>query len=265
MTTIRITTIQAPNQDFIIREISAHLARRLGITVEFLAEAPWQERERLLDAGQVEIGWICGLPYVWKADRGRPELELLVAPVMLGDRYQNRPIYFSDVIVRRESRYDGFEGLRGGRWAYNEPRSQSGYNITRYHLARIGAERGFFATSIESGSHLRSIEMVLDGTVDASAIDSTVLELARDQDERIKDELRVLASLGPSPIPPLVIHRRVEKSLRVAIRNALLEMHKEEEGRSLLARGRIRRLQQVRDEDYDPIRIMAREANVVRL
>ncbi|HLC05315.1 MAG TPA: PhnD/SsuA/transferrin family substrate-binding protein [Anaerolineales bacterium] len=264
MSTIRITTIQAPNQEFIIQELSAYIARRLGITTEFLVEAPWQERERLLDAGQVEIAWICGLPYVWKAELGTPELELLVAPVMQGERYQDRPIYYSDVIMRRESRYERFEDLRGGRWAYNEPHSHSGYNVTRHHLAGIGAERDFFATTIESGSHERSIEMVIDGIVDASAIDSTVLELARDTDDRIRTDLRVLTSLGPSPIPPLVILKRVEDGLREDIRKALVEMHLQEEGRRILDKGKIKRLQAVRDEDYDPIRKMALEAKNVR-
>jgi phosphonate transport system substrate-binding protein len=264
MHTIRITTIQAPNQDIVIREICSYLAERLGMETEFVIDAPWQERERLLDSGDVQVAWICGLPYVWKADRGWPELELLAAPVMQGDRYQDRPIYFSDVIVKRGSTYRGFEDLRDSRWAYNEPHSHSGYNIPRSTLARLDARDGFFATAIESGSHERSIEMVLDGSVDASAIDSTVLELARDSDDRIAKGLRVLSNLGPSPIPPLVILRRVEATLRERIRTALVEMHMQEDGRRILDKGRIKRLQPVSDKDYDPIRLMAREAASVR-
>ena len=265
MKTIRITTIQAPNQDFIVREISSYLARRLVIETEFVIDAPWQERQRLLDIGEVDIAWICGLPYVWRADRGRPELELLVAPVMQGERYQDRPIYFSDVIVRRESHHRNFGDLRGARWAYNEPHSHSGYNVTLAALAALGARWDFFATAIESGSHEGSIEMVIDGTAEASAIDSTVLELARDIDVRIDNELRVLTSLGPSPIPPFVILKSVKSSLRTAVRKALTEMHNEKDGRLILGEGKIRRLQAVDDEDYNPIRLMAREALNIRL
>jgi phosphonate transport system substrate-binding protein len=170
VTAVRITTIQSLNQDIVIQDIAAYLARALEIETEFVIDMPWQEREPLLDAGDVQIAWICGLPYVWKADIGRRALELLAAPGMRAERYLDRPIYFSDVIEKRGSRYQSFEDLRGARRADNEPRSHSGHNIAPATLAAMGARRGFFEVTIESGSHLRSIEMVRDGSVDASDI-----------------------------------------------------------------------------------------------
>src|SRR5437867_10503703 len=44
---------------------------------------PWPSREQMLDRGDAHIGFICGLPYVWKADSAAPQVELLAAPVML--------------------------------------------------------------------------------------------------------------------------------------------------------------------------------------
>jgi phosphonate transport system substrate-binding protein len=29
----------------------------------------WQERLRRFDAGRIQVAWMCGLPYVWRADR----------------------------------------------------------------------------------------------------------------------------------------------------------------------------------------------------
>jgi phosphonate transport system substrate-binding protein len=263
MDKIRFTTIQAPNQEFIIEQICSYVGKRLGIQTEFVGNIPWEARERLFDSGQVQVAWICGLPYIWKADQGSIGLELLVAPVMQGARYHDLPIYFSDVIVRRERGYRSFADLRGASWSYNEPHSQSGYNITRYTLARMGARRGYFGKAIQAGSHQASIRMVLDGKVDASAIDSTVLEIENDLDARIGADLRVLTSLGPSPIPPLVILKSVEPGLRAEIRQALSEMHGEGEGRRILTGGKIKRLAIVKDEDYDLIREMAREAETV--
>jgi phosphonate transport system substrate-binding protein len=75
MTTMQIlktTSIQAVNADFICQMITDYIAARLDIRTEFVGDIPWQERERLLDAGQIHVGWICGLPYVRKADQDRP-------------------------------------------------------------------------------------------------------------------------------------------------------------------------------------------------
>jgi len=265
MANIKFTSIQAPNQDFFIHQISSYVGKRLKIRTEFVGNVTWKERERLFDSGQVEVAWICGLPYVWKADQGKIKLELLAAPVMQDARYQNRPVYYSDVIVRREREYQIFGDLRGARWAYNEPHSHSGYNITLYHLARMGEHRGYFGRAIQAGSHQASIEMVINGEVDAAAIDSTVLAIEGDLDERIGAELRILTSLGPSPIPPLVILKSVESGLRAKIRDMLLGMHNKEDGRRILNGGKIKRFDVVKDEDYDLIREMTQEARGVKL
>ncbi|HEX3202938.1 MAG TPA: hypothetical protein VHW42_13520 [Actinomycetes bacterium] len=47
---------------------------------------------------------ICGLPYVWLADRHPPPVEPLAAPVLAGERYGGRPVSYSDVIVHHDSR-----------------------------------------------------------------------------------------------------------------------------------------------------------------
>ncbi|MEJ2750807.1 MAG: PhnD/SsuA/transferrin family substrate-binding protein [Anaerolineae bacterium] len=122
------SSCQAPNADFLIRDLADYVGRRLHIPTQFVNDIPWPERERRLDAGEIDICWICGLPYVLKADRPEAVIELLAAPVMAGARYQDRPVYFSDVVVHRDSPFRRFADLRGASWAYNEPGSQSGYN-----------------------------------------------------------------------------------------------------------------------------------------
>jgi phosphonate transport system substrate-binding protein len=265
MATLRFTTIQAPNQDFIIAQVCEYLSSRLGLETEFVIDLPWQERARRLDAGLIEVAWICGLPYIERVNHLNPSLELLAAPVMAAPRYQDSPVYFSDVIVRQESPYKSFEDLRGARWAYNEPHSHSGYNITRYYLARLGAYQGFFGSAVQAGSHQRSIQMVVQGDIDAAAIDSTVLELELERDPSLESRLRLIASLGPSPIPPLVVVNRIPLALRLELRQALLEMHQEQGGRRVLSAGKMARYAAVTDADYDPIREMTREAHPVHL
>jgi phosphonate transport system substrate-binding protein len=259
------TTIQAPIQDFIIEDLASYIASRLGIPSQFIIDVSWQEREHRIDSGDIDVAWICGLPYVVKADRGELELELLAAPVMAGERYQDQAIYFSDVIVRSESQYHSFADLRGTTWTYNEPGSQSGYNITRYHLAKIDAPNPFFGRVSEGGSHDNCIQLVLNGDADAAAIDSTVLDLTFERDSHLNDQLRIVATLGPSPIPPLVISRCLDPEIREGIRALILEMHEDPDGCLILERGKIRRFQRVRDSDYDPIRIMAQAARDIQL
>jgi phosphonate transport system substrate-binding protein len=180
-------------------------------------------------------------------------------------RYANRPIYYSDVIVLRESRHSTFEDLRGGSWAFNEPGSHSGYNLVRYHLAKLGNFQGYFSRVLEAGSHQEALDLVLRGRVDAAAIDSTVLELEMRRRPEIEARLRIVDVMGPSPIPPWIIAKRMPKRLRRAIRNILLQMNSDALGRAILDSGLISHFSRIKDRDYDVIRKMTRKGSRVEL
>lgn len=262
---LRITSCMADNAEATCRAISAWLGEQIGIATEFVDCIPWQQRERELDAGRIHLCWICGLPYVRKADAAVPQVEACVAPVMALPRYANAPVYFSDIVVRRDSSYRDFSGLRGARWAYNEPDSHSGFNVVRHHLAAIGETRGFFGSAVESGAHQTSLRLIMRGVVDASAVDSTVLEAEIARRPGLAEHIRVIGALGPSPMPPWVLHRSLAPGLRAAIHDSLLAMHGDAEGRSILAQWGIARFAGVDDSHYQPIRRMAGEAKDVAL
>jgi len=264
MKLLKLTTCQAENTHEVGHALAAYAAEQLSFETRFVDDLHWRERERLLDAGEIQAGWICGLPYVLKVDRSRPDIALLAAPIMAEARYQDRPIYFSDVVVRTDSPFRTFADLRGSTFAYNEPNSQSGYNIVRYHLATLNERSGYFGRVVESGAHLASLRLILNGEIDAAAIDTTVLAwfLARQPEMNLK--LRTIATLGPSPAPPWVISTRVDAKLRHALQELLLHMHKSRRGRAVLRVGGIARFARVSNNDYDPIRRMYQTAASVQ-
>lgn len=90
----------AENSEALCSSIAELLEIELGVPFEYVTGMPWQERERLFDAGEVPILWLCGLPYVDKADATDSSVELLAVPVPADARYHGRPVYFSDIVVR---------------------------------------------------------------------------------------------------------------------------------------------------------------------
>jgi len=58
-------------------------------------------------------------------------IQLLAAPVLHDERYQGQPVYFSDLVLRADARYQAFTDLRGATLAYDEPHSYSGYLVLR--------------------------------------------------------------------------------------------------------------------------------------
>ena len=103
----------------IYKRIVEYLGAECGLEAALLPRMDWGEQNRLLAEGQIQVAFLCGLPYTELHDRPGQSVFLLAAPVMQAKRYGGQPIYFTDVIVRADSSFQSFEDLRGASWAYN--------------------------------------------------------------------------------------------------------------------------------------------------
>jgi phosphonate transport system substrate-binding protein len=249
---VRFATFLAPNMLSVYRFLAERIGERLACPVELVVGTSFDQFE----AGEADLGVICGLPYVRLADRRPPPVEPLAAPVLAGDRYGGRPVYYSDVIVRRDSPITCLEELRGCSWAYNEPMSHSGHTVTLYSLVRMGVRPGFFARVVEAGYHQRAIRLVDAGAVDAAAIDSQVLAIELRDHPRLADGLRVVGSFGPSTIQPVVAASRLPGRLKDQVRELLVGLEHDPTARPALDHGLIDRFTPVDAAAYDDIRAM---------
>lgn len=250
--TIRFATFLSP----LLYETYAHIARYVGERIGYKTTLKAGQSIDEFAEKQVDVAFICGLPYVRMASQDPCLVELLVAPVLIGERYLHKPIYFSDVIVHRDSPYTSFDDLGGCVWAYNERVSHSGCNLVCYSLLERGKSPDYFGKTVKSGSHMRSLEMVLEGEADAAAIDSHLSDIVRSRNEVLTGRLRVVDVLGPSSIPPVVVSKRLDKELKCRLREELISMHLDNCGVEVLRGGLIERFVAVEDEDYGNIREM---------
>jgi len=250
--TIRFANFLSP----LLQEAYEYIASYVGACVGHPTILSVGQSLQAFSAGQVDVGFVCGLMYVRMTNWSDCPVEPLVAPVLRGERYQKKPIYFSDVIVHRDSLYTSFDDLRGCVWAYNEYVSHSGYNLVYYSLLERGETLPFFGKTIETGSHLNSLRMIIDEQADAAAIDSHVLDVVLQTDPEAAAQLRVIDMLGPSTIPPVVVAKSVDAELKCQLQTALVTLHHDNHAVSKIYKGSIERFVPVTDEDYLDIRDM---------
>jgi phosphonate transport system substrate-binding protein len=248
---LRFATFLAPNLLPLYAFIARRVSDRLGTPTELFVGTSYDQL-----ADQAEVSFVCGLAYVELRDEGGVPIEPVAAPLLRGPRYRGRPVYFSDVIVRRDSPWRSFADLRGRSWSYNEPRSHSGYGITRYHLVRLGETNGYFGRVVQAGWHERSIRLVHAGEVDASAIDSQVLAVTLREHPGLAAGLRVIDSLGPSTIQPVVVASWLPEGLKTDLQAVLLELGEDPAARAHLDHGLVERFVPVTDASYDDLRHM---------
>ena len=252
MDRLRFGTFLAPNLMPVYQAVTEEVGRRLGIATELVVETDYAACAE----DHNEVCFVCSLPYVEFERQGIAQAIPIAAPVLEGDRYAGKPVYFSDVIVHRDSPFRSFLDLRGRSWAYNEPLSHSGYGITRYHLVELGETHGFFGEVIEAGFHEESVRMVAAHEVDASAIDSQVLAVMLRDDPSLARSLRVIDALGPSTIQPVAVSTRVPLELRAEIQRVVTTMHEDPAVRERLALGMVERFVPAGPSSYDDIRKM---------
>lgn len=89
-------------------EIARYLAEKLNHKVAFISGFSYSTINSMLESGMADIGFICGLPYVMKKDQPQPSIDLLLAPVIKDQKYKDKPIYYSYVIVHKDSKINNF-------------------------------------------------------------------------------------------------------------------------------------------------------------
>jgi phosphonate transport system substrate-binding protein len=249
---LRFATFLAPNMLPVYRFLADQIAHRLGRPVQLVVGRSFDQFEQ----GEADLGVICGLPYVWLADRRPPPVEPLAAPVLAGDRYGGRPVYYSDVVVRHDSPISCLEELEGRSWAYNEPASHSGHTVTLYSLVQRGVRPGFLGWVVEAGFHQRAIRLVATGAVDAAAIDSQVLAIERRDHPQLAARLRIIDTFGPSTIQPVVAASRLPEQLKDGVRELLVGLGDDASARPVLDHGFVQGFTAIDDTAYDDIRAM---------
>jgi phosphonate transport system substrate-binding protein len=249
---LRFVTFLAPNLFPLYEFITHHAGRRLGLPTELVVGSSYAQ----LNTEAVDVAFVCGLAYVELARGGEAPVEPLAAPILRGERFGSRAIYFSDVIVHRTSHFQSFTDLRGYSWAYNERHSQSGYGITRHHLICRGETNGYFGRIVEAGWHEEALRLVACGAVDAAAIDCQVLAVALRAQPETAARVRIIDTLGPSTIQPVVAARRLPQRLRAALRAFLLDLANDPAARPHLDRAFVQGFEAVSDASYNDIRTM---------
>jgi phosphonate transport system substrate-binding protein len=240
----------------VYKDIASYMAAKLGQPCEVISGLSYGTINQGLEKGTLDMAFVCGLPYVMLHDRPQPAAHLVVAPVMHESRYRDRPKYFSDLIVRKDSRFRSFADLQGCRYVYNDELSNSGYNMPRHRLVTAQKTAGFFGRVLRSGSHEESIRMVATGEADASYVDSLVIDYDRAKHPEYASQVRVVESLGPAGICPLVCSAKISEEMRTRIQSILKAMHQTPEGKRILEQALVTRFDAVGDDNYDDIRKM---------
>jgi phosphonate transport system substrate-binding protein len=230
-----------------------YLSQRLGRPLQLVQRRTYAEVNELIQHQEVDLAFICTRAYVLgRRDFG---LELLAIPQVRGET-----VYYSKLIVRADVPAHTVADLRGTVFAFTDPLSTTGYLYPSVLVHRLGATpASFFRRTFFTYSHDKAIYAVAEGVADAAAVDSLVLDFALARDPLLRERLRVIHTSPPFGMPPVVVGPEVRPQTKALLRELLLGMKDDPQGRLALAALGIEGFVPGRDTDYDSVRALEAE------
>lgn len=135
--------------------------------------------------------------------------------------------YRSAIVVRADERADCLDELRDRRCVVNEPDSNSGMNMFRAALAPVSGGLRFFRSVFFSGSHRKSLELVVARDADVTAIDCVTLAYLQRIQPQLTSGVRVIDWTPASPCLPFVTSRHTSEPILQVLRAAMAEIFAE--------------------------------------
>jgi phosphonate transport system substrate-binding protein len=232
------------------RDLLRYLEEKIGEKIEYVDRESYAEINEMLRTGKLEAAFVCSGPYVdGKEQFG---LELLVAPQAYG-----ATVYYSNILVAKESAIHSFAELRGKRFAFTDPLSNTGKLVPTYMLSTMNeTPEKFFKQVIFTKSHDKAIKAVAQGVVDGAAVDSLIWEYLQATNPEFTAKTRILQQSQPYAIPPVAVPHDLAPGLKAKLREAFLNAHLDPQGQQILLKMKIDKFVVIDDQAYDSVREM---------
>jgi ABC-type phosphate/phosphonate transport system substrate-binding protein len=202
----------------------AWVAQRADVPMAYEPHAPPASLPALWRRPDLGCALMCGYPFATWHDTAvvRPHLLGAVVP---RNSDGAEPRYRTAIVVRADSDIQEAGELRGRRFAYTTPDSQSGYQAARRWLAEraMSADGRWFAATVGPLVTPRAVvDALVRGDADAGPLDSYWLDLLTLHEPDTARQLRTVALTAWTPLPPFVCSAAVPPPLRQRIAGALL-------------------------------------------
>ena len=232
--------------DDLVRVIADKVGRRAAL----VQRQTYAEVNALIENKNVDLAFVCSGPYVM----GHEEfgMELIAVPIVDG-----KPVYYAYILARRGAGISSFEDLRGKRFAFTDPDSNTGSLVPRFMLAqRRETPESFFTEAFFTHGHDNSIKAVAEGLADGASVDSLIWDFLRTTHSNTAARTVIIQKSRPYGIPPWVVHPALDPDLKADLKKVLLSLHTDPSARRALEGIRIQRFVEGNDASYQSVRDM---------
>jgi phosphonate transport system substrate-binding protein len=235
-----------------------YLSKKTGIPVEFTIMSRYANIIESFAAEKMDgafFGSFTGALVIQK---------LGVVPLARPVNPDGSSTYKGYLFVRKNSGMRTVADMKGKKMAFVEQATTAGYVFPLAWLRRNGITSldGFFSEYYFTGSHDAAIYAVLNKKADIGVSKHSVYDRVRKEEPRVDQELVILAISPEVPSNGLCVRKDLDEAIKVKLKNALLNLHNEPEGKEILEKVGALKFIETTATDYRPVFDMADKAGV---
>lgn len=229
--------------------VASYLSRKTGIRIQLKVFPRYREIVDRFTAERLDGAFFGTYTYV-QAHR-RLGVEVLARPVSP----DNTASYRGLILARKDSGIRNARGMKGKRFAFSAKWTIDGYLFPLEYLHEHGVEvpRNYLKEAYFAGTHEDVIRDLLAKKADAGGAKSTVYRRMAEADPRVESELVILAESDEMPNSALALRKGIDPADRNRLKEALLGMHLDPEGKEALAKFHALRFIETTNEEYEPV------------
>ena len=179
-------------------------------------------------------------------------VKLGVEPIARPETADGTSTYYGMIMVRKDEGIKSAQEMKGKVFAFVDRATTAGYLLPLAYFKENGIDdyRKFLGETYFAGTHEAAIYDLLDKKADICAAKNTVFTRLAARDNRLTQELVVLARSPDVPENGLAVRKDFDGDIRNELQKALLTMDRDQEGVNILRQFGAKRFVATTDGDY---------------
>lgn len=211
-----------------IKPLNERLTKELGITVKGFTATNYVSVVEGFGSGKVDFGIIPPFASVLAQDEFKAE------PLLFVVGKNGETTYKSQFLVRSDSDIKTIADIKGKKVAFVDPSSTSGYIFPAAMLKESGIDLDKDISSLYSGGHDKSLQLLLNGDVDAISVFVDVRDRYKKEFPEAMDKTRILAYTEDIPGVSITASSSMSAEDKTRLKEAFQRIASTEDGKQLL-------------------------------
>jgi len=229
--------------------LADYLDKKTGLNIEIKPLSNYGKIYEYLRDGKIHGGFFGSFSYVLTHER------LGIIPLARPVQPNGKSTYTGITFVHKNTGIKNPADMKGKTIALADPATTAGYLVQKEYFANLGINIDKDLTILWTGNHEAAILAVLNQEAEIGGAKSTVIAKFREENRFFDENLDIIDENPAKGVPDntLAVSKKITTAKRKLLQKALLNMHRDPEGKKVLKKFGAVKFIKTTDADFKPL------------